>query len=221
MNSRTRAARIIERLHDLYPQANCTLDYQEPWHLLAGAILASQCTDARVNKITPLLFRRYPDLVSLAAASYDDLAGIIRSCGLFRSKARSLIGMAKMITEKHNGQIPADRDSLMQLPGVGRKIANLVLGDYFAWPAIVVDTHCGRISRLLGLTDSTSPVQIEKDLERVIDRQEWINYGHLMVSHGRNICMARNPQCDRCPLRDLCRYARNNSIAGKEEISDE
>lgn len=221
MNLKQRAALILKNLHKMYPRAECTLDFAEPWHLLAGAILASQCTDARVNKITPGLFARYPDLASLAAAEFSEVEALIRSCGLFRGKAKALIGMARMIMAEYAGQIPAERSALIRLPGVGRKIANLILGDYFGIPALVVDTHCGRISRLLGLTDNTSPLAVEKDLEKIIAREEWIAYGHLMVNHGREICLARRPLCSECDLNDLCdhgRKLRDKGIgnAGKE-----
>ena len=201
------AARTVDLLKTEYPDADCTLDYREPWQLLVATILSAQCTDARVNQITPALFRRYPDLASLAAADLDELEGLIRSCGLFRTKARAILGSSRQLMERFDGDVPATVEDLTSLPGVGRKIANLILGDCYGIPAIVVDTHCARISRLIGLTDSTEPQTVEKDLARVLPADDWIAYGHLMVTHGRSLCLARRPRCPQCPLNGLCRYS--------------
>ncbi|MGI6157144.1 MAG: endonuclease III [Saccharofermentanales bacterium] len=208
-SERIRAQAIIDRLSETYPDATCTLDHQSPWELLVGAILASQCTDERVNKVTPELFRRYPTMEAMAAASQEDLEPIIYSCGFFRSKAKALHGSANMLIDDFGGEIPHTVDELLKLPGVGRKIANLIVGDAFGGRAVVVDTHCGRISRLLGFTESESPARIERDLMEVVPEASWTVWGHLMVAHGRAICRARCRDCFACPVRDLCRYGRS------------
>ncbi len=204
------ASNIISILKKTYPQADCTLTYESAWQLLVAAILSAQCTDARVNLITPSLFARFPTSESTAKADPEDISDLIRSCGLYRSKTRSIVGSAKMIQEQYKGTVPDKLEALTQLPGVGRKIANLILGDYHHIPALVVDTHCARISRRIGLTRKEDPAGIEKDLEKVIARDDWIAYGHLMVLHGRACCTARKPQCDLCPIADLCRYGKNH-----------
>ena len=154
----------------------------------------------------PIFFARYLTLHDLSQASQQDIEQLIRSCGLFRAKARSILGSAIRLVDDHGGVMPQTREALMGLPGVGRKIANLILGDCFGLPAIVVDTHCSRISALIGLTDRTEPLAIENDLIEVLPEGDWIDYGHLMVSHGRSICIARRPECPRCPLQDICRH---------------
>ena len=166
---RERAQWVLSKLHMMYPDVDCTLDFKEdPFRLMVGAILAAQCTDARVNQITPVLFERYPAIEDMAAAQVEDIEAIIRSCGLFRMKAKNIKATAEQLIEKHNGEVPSDEKALLQLPGIGRKIANLILGDSFGIQAVVVDTHCARISNLLGFTDSKNPVRIEKDLVLVL-----------------------------------------------------
>lgn len=203
---RERAATVVSRLSDYYPQAMCTLTHESPWELLVGAILASQCTDERVNKVTPVLFDRYPDMQSLAEANLHDVEDIVRSCGLYKSKAKALLSTSAMILDRFDGQIPQTRKELMELAGVGRKIANLMLGDAFGLQEIVVDTHCGRISRLLGFTKSEDPVKIERDLVNVVPEASRTLWGHLMVAHGRELCRARCRMCFRCPVREHCQY---------------
>lgn len=204
------AALVVAILRDLYPQAICTLDYREPWELLVAAILSAQCTDARVNLITPGLFARFPDVTSMAGASQAEVEELIRTCGLFRNKAKAIIASSQVLVEKFAGQVPQNFPDLISLPGIGRKIANLLLGDAFGVPALVVDTHCARVSRLIGLTDSENPHQIEKDLTGILPPEEWIGYGHLMVEHGRTLCIARRPRCDICPVAPHCRFARGS-----------
>ena len=204
---REQGAAVVRLLRQTYPQAICTLEHAEPWQLLVAAILSAQCTDARVNLITPALFARYPDVRAMAEADQADVEGLIRSCGLFRTKARSIIASSREIATHYAARVPASLGELTKLPGVGRKIANLILGDAYGVPAIVVDTHCARISNLIGLTDHTDPVRIEQDLAAVLDPADWIDYGHLMVEHGRTLCVARRPDCARCPLAPHCRYA--------------
>lgn len=208
MKNREMAVTTIRLLRRQYPGADCTLVFEEPWHLLVGAILAAQCTDARVNLVTPALFARYPALADLAAADPAELENLIRSCGLYHNKCRAILGASRQLVEKHGGELPRTLNELTALPGVGRKIANLILGDCFGIPGIVVDTHCARVSRLIGLTDQSDPLAIEKDLLQIVPEPDQTAYGHLMVSHGRAICPARRPRCPACPLNGFCRYAR-------------
>ncbi|NLA95485.1 MAG: endonuclease III [Clostridiaceae bacterium] len=203
---RDRARQVTAVLTRHYPGATVTLTHQAPWELLVGAILASQCTDERVNRVTPGLFARFPDPLAMAGADQGELEQLIRSCGLYRSKARALRGTGRMVTERHGGAVPSTREELMALPGVGRKIANLIMGDAFGAQAIVVDTHCARISRLLGFTNSDKPSRIERDLEELVPQEAWTRWGHLMVAHGRVLCRARCRLCFECPVRLLCRY---------------
>ncbi len=212
-----RARDIADLLLARYPEASCTLSHRSPWELLVGAILASQCTDERVNRITPALFTRYPDAEAMAGAELGELEGLIRSCGLFRSKARALIGSAQAILDQHGGRVPSSAPALMELPGVGRKIANLLMGDAFGAQAVVVDTHCARISHLIGFTDSDKPLRIERDLMDQLPEDLWTLWGHLMVAHGRVLCRARCRDCLACPIRQLCRYgAAVDPASGKE-----
>lgn len=206
-----RALKIVKTLHKHYPQADCTLVFEHTWQLVIAAILAAQCTDARVNIITAELFINYPDISSFASASQAEMEQAIKSCGLYRNKAKAIIACCKILLEKHGGEVPQDIDSLLKLPGIGRKIANLVLGDSYGIPAVVVDTHCARITRLLGLTNSDQPARIEQDLMKLLPAEWWISWGHLMVAHGRAICKARKPACDLCPVALLCEYAVGSS----------
>jgi endonuclease-3 len=198
----------VAALESQYPGVACTLDFTSPHQLLVGAILAAQCTDARVNHITPALFARYPSPQAFAQADRAELESLIRSCGLFRNKARAIQESSQYIVEHFGGDVPRTREELLLLPGVGRKIANLILGDSFGEQAVVVDTHCMRITRLLGLSDQKDPVSIERDLVAVLPPDQYTAYGHLMVTLGRDICIARRPDCQRCPLQLLCRHAR-------------
>lgn len=209
MTPKQRAAEIVARLETFYPDVHCTLDFQNPHQLLVGAILAAQCTDARVNLITPALFARYPEPADYAAAERTELEELIRSCGLFRNKAKAIQAASQAIVDRFNGEMPATLEDLVSLPGVGRKIANLILGDWYGQQAVVVDTHCARISKLLGLTLRDDPPGIEKDLVKVLPADKQTLYGHLMVTLGREICIARRPQCDRCPVKELCAHGRS------------
>ena len=215
MKATDRAAHVLAALHARYPDATCTLDFRAPWQLLVAAILSAQCTDARVNIITESLFRRFPTLEAMAQAPVETIEDEIRSCGLFRGKARHISGACCLILEQHAGQVPTDRDLLVRLPGVGRKIANLILGDCHGIPAIVVDTHCIRISGLIGFTSHKDPLKVERDLAAVLPESEWIDYGHLVVAHGRDICIARRPQCGRCPVLPYCQLG-SGQAAGHE-----
>lgn len=200
-----RVERLLEILHQTYPGATCELDHENPYQLLAATILSAQCTDKRVNMVTPALFRRCPDPTALAAIDQAELENIIRSTGFYRNKAKNLIAMATALVERHGSVVPPDMEALRVLPGVGRKTANVVLGTAFGRnDGVVVDTHVGRITQLLGLTRHTDAEKIERDLIAVVPQAEWTNLSHLLIHHGRNICIARRPQCDACPLYDLC-----------------
>jgi endonuclease-3 len=204
-----RAPEIWRRLARAYPDAHCALDYTNPFELTVATILSAQCTDKRVNMVTPDLFRRYPTPAALAAADPTDVEEIIKSTGFFRAKTKSLIDMATAVEEKHNGQIPADMESLVDLPGVGRKTANVVLGNAFNTnEGVVVDTHVTRVSQRLALTRQTDPIKIEQDLVKLFPRDNWTLLSHLFIEHGRQICVARKPKCESCPLSDICPASR-------------
>jgi endonuclease III len=200
-----RAKVILRRLKRRYPDARCALDHRNAYELLSATILSAQCTDARVNLVTPTLFARYPDPASLARAKSEDVEEIIRSTGFFRNKTRSLIGMAQAVVAEHRGEIPRTMDELRVLPGVGRKTANVVLGNaYGINEGITVDTHVARVSARLGLTAEEDPVKIERDLMPLFPRKDWALLSHLLIFHGRQTCVARRPRCGECPLSDLC-----------------
>jgi endonuclease-3 len=200
-----RAPGIFERLHRAYPDARCALNFESPYQLLVATILSAQCTDKRVNMVTPELFRRYATARELAAAKPEDLEEIIKSTGFFRSKSRSLIGMATGIAEKYGGVVPSKMDQLVELPGVGRKTANVILGNAFDRnEGVVVDTHVTRLSQRLALTKHSDPVKIEQDLMKLFPTEQWTLLAHLLIEHGRQICIARAPKCDQCVLSDLC-----------------
>ena len=200
-----RAAQIYDVLAATYPDAHCALDHVGPFQLLAATILSAQCTDKRVNMVTPDLFARYPDAAALAIAEQPDVEEIIRSAGFFRNKATNLIAMAGALVDRHGGQVPAGMDALVALPGVGRKTANVVLGNAFALnEGIVVDTHVARVSQRLGLTTETDPVKIESSLIPLFPRERWTMLSHLLIEHGRQICDAKRPRCAICPLATIC-----------------
>ena len=199
------AATVLSRLLERYPDAHCALDFRNPYELLCATILSAQCTDKRVNMVTPSLFARYPDATALADAQPEELEEIIRSTGFFRSKAKSLIGMARALVERHGGEVPDDMDALVVLPGVGRKTANVVLGDAFdRREGIVVDTHVTRVANRLGLTKESDAVKIEQALLPLFPREQWTKISHLLIDHGRQVCDARKPRCGECVLADLC-----------------
>lgn len=201
---RRRAARVVRTLARLYPQAKCSLDYHTPLQLLVATILSAQCTDDRVNRVTPALFARYPDAAAFARADQAELERMIQSTGFFRNKARSIIACCRAIVEKHGGEVPGTMEELHSLPGVGRKTANVVLGNAFGVPGLVVDTHVQRLSRRMGLTAEKTPEKIEQDLMQVIPRKSWVAFGHQMIYHGRKVCKARKPNCTQCALGTFC-----------------
>jgi endonuclease-3 len=200
-----RAGKILRHLDRLYPDATCALHHQDPWQLLVATILSAQCTDKRVNEVTPGLFRKYPTLRDFAAVSQEELAADIRSTGFFNNKAKSVIGAARTILRDFGGQVPQTMDEMLTLPGVARKTANVVLGTAFGIDSgIVVDTHVQRIARRLDLSRQTDPVKIERDLMRVVPRPKWILFSHQVTLHGRGLCPARKPRCPACPLDPIC-----------------
>ena len=205
MDRAARAAAVLQKLRTTYPDAHCELDHQGAFQLLVATILSAQCTDVRVNMVTPALFKQYPDAKSLAAARQEDVEDLVRSTGFFRNKAKNLIAAAKSLVREHAGEIPKDLEALTRLPGVGRKTANVVLGNAYGIEAgIVVDTHVARLSKRLGLTKHSDPVKIEKDLMKVVPREAWTLWSHLLIWHGRRRCSARKPDCPDCELHRLC-----------------
>ena len=201
---RRQAGRIVRRLARLYPDAHCALHHRNPLELLVATILSAQCTDARVNQVTPALFARYPDAAAFAAANPRELQKLIQSTGFFRNKARNIIGCCRQLVERHGGRVPSTMEELVPLPGVGRKTANVILGTAFATPGITVDTHVGRLSRRLGLTEQTDPVKVERDLMALLPRKQWTMFSHRLIFHGRQVCHARKPDCAGCGLAALC-----------------
>ena len=201
------ALEVLSRLKRAYPDAHTELDYETPLQLLIATILSAQCTDKRVNMVTPLLFRTFPTAAALADAPREELEEIIRSTGFFRNKTKSLIGLGKALVERHNGEVPDSMDALVKLPGVGRKTANVVLGNAFQKnEGVVVDTHVARLSHRLGLTRETDPVKIEQDLMKLFPRDDWALLAHLLIFHGRRVCIARAPKCEICVMNPVCAY---------------
>lgn len=193
------------RLREAYPDAHCELDHRNAFELLCATILSAQCTDARVNLVTPALFARFPDAAALAAAPVAEVEGIVRSTGFYRAKAKALVGMAQALVARHGGAVPATLAELVPLPGVGRKTANVILGNAFGInEGIVVDTHVQRLSRRLGLTREPDPIGIEKELMPLFPQQDWALLSHLLIWHGRRTCFARKPECGRCVVADVC-----------------
>lgn len=206
MNKKKQALEIIERLKKEYPDADCTLDYDDAWKLLVSVRLAAQCTDARVNVVVQDLYAKFPTMEALAAADVDEIEEIVRPCGLGRSKARDISLCMKMLMEEYGGRVPEDFDALLKLPGVGRKSANLIMGDVFGKPAIVTDTHCIRLTNRMGLVDGIKePKKVEMALWKIIPPEEGSDFCHRLVYHGRDVCTARTkPYCDKCCLEDIC-----------------
>ena len=201
---RRRALAVFRRLGKLYPDAECALVHGDAYQLIIATILSAQCTDVRVNIVTPALFARYPDPESMANAKPRELENLIRSTGFFRAKAKNIIAACRAIAEKHGGEVPGTLEELVKLPGVGRKTANVVLGNAFDVPGITVDTHVGRLSRRLGFTNHTDAEKVERDLMQVWRKKDWTLYSHRMIFHGRQVCFARRPKCSECALLKLC-----------------
>lgn len=204
-DKRKRAGRIVAQLAKTYGEATCALHHTSAYELVVATILSAQCTDERVNSVTPKLFAKYPTAEALATSKQEDVEAIVKPLGFFRNKAENIRGMAKKLVEDFNGELPRTLDEMTSLPGVGRKTANVVLGTWFGLPTgVVVDTHVKRITNLLGLTESKNPEIIERDLIEILPQAEWINFSHRLIHHGRQICIARRPKCDECPLLKLC-----------------
>ena len=219
MKSKASVNRIIAELENLYPDALCSLQYEKDYELLFAVRLSAQCTDARVNMVTPALFARVDSLEAFAEADPAEVGEYIHSCGFYNGKSRDLVACAKMLLEKHGGKVPATMEELTALPGIGRKTANLILGDIYHQPAYVCDTHCIRITGRLGITDgSTDPVQVERQLRVALPPEKSSDFCHRMVLHGRAVCTARAPKCDSCTLAGECKYVKDNKKAKKASI---
>lgn len=208
MRSKADVKKILAILKKTYPEARCSLDHHTPLELLVATILSAQCTDERVNQITPALFKKYPTASHYAQAEPAALEEDVRSTGFFRNKARSIKALGQALEAEHGGRVPASLEALVKLPGVGRKTANVVLGTAFGLPGVVVDTHVARISQRLELTENQDPVKIEFDLMKQLPKETWVSFSHQMIAHGRTLCKARKPDCPRCPLLALCPFGR-------------
>ncbi|HCP11604.1 MAG TPA: endonuclease III [Planctomycetaceae bacterium] len=218
VQKKQRTLQIVQRLQQLFPVAECALYHTNAFQLLVATILSAQCTDERVNKSTPELFRRFPDAAALAAASQEEVEEIVRPLGFFRSKAANIRAMAAQLQEQHGGEVPQDLEALVVLPGVGRKTASVVLGTWYGIPSgVVVDTHVKRLTNLLGLVRSDNPEIIERELMELVPQDEWINFSHRLIHHGRRTCIARRPQCAGCGLLPLCRRV---SLAPLDDAAD-
>lgn len=205
MRSQEQISAIIRGLEEEYPLAECSLEYEKDYELLFSVRLAAQCTDERVNMITPALFERFPTLEAFAEADVEEVEKYIHSCGFFRSKARDIVKCAQALIERHGGKVPGTMEELVALPGVGRKTANLILGDVFGLPAVVVDTHCIRLSNRMGLVDDLKdPVKIETELRKILPPEKSSDFCHRLVLHGRAVCDARKPRCEECCVREFC-----------------
>lgn len=201
---KARATEIARRLGEMYPDAKCSLDYKNPLQLIIATILSAQCTDVRVNMVTPELFKRYPTADAMAAADLPDLERLIQSTGFYRNKAKNIKECCRLIATKHGGKVPNTLEELVELPGVARKTANVVLGNAYGIPGITVDTHVGRLSRRMGLTGHEDPVKVERDLNELLPSEDWTVFSHRMIYHGRAVCAARRPLCEECRLSDIC-----------------
>ncbi|KUP96471.1 endonuclease III [Thermobifida cellulosilytica TB100] len=199
-----RSRRINRELAQMYPDAHCELDFTTPLELLVATILSAQCTDRRVNQVTPVLFARYRSAADYAEADPEELEGIIRSTGFYRSKARNIIGLGRKLCDEHGGEVPRRLEDLVKLPGVGRKTANVVLGNAFGIPGLTVDTHFGRLVRRFGMTRETDPVKVEHEIAALFPPKEWTMLSHRLIWHGRRVCHARRPACGACDVRHLC-----------------
>lgn len=206
MTKKERAATVCRLLKVEYPEAVCQLNADSPFQLIVATRLSAQCTDARVNLVTPALFEKYPTENELAEAEIEDVENLIHSCGFYRAKARDLVGMAKAVRDIYNGTLPDTIEELTKLPGVGRKTANLIVGDVYKKPAVVADTHLIRITNLLGLTDSKDPKAVEMQLKKILPPEESNDFCHRVVLHGRAVCIARRPKCDQCRLNEVCKH---------------
>lgn len=199
-----KALKIVDALEAVYPEAQCSLEYIKPYELLIATRLSAQCTDARVNIVTKVLFKEYPTLEAFADAKIEDVEEIVRPCGLFRTKAKSIVELANVLINEYGGELPKTLEELIKLPGIGRKTANLIMGDVYHQPAVVTDTHCIRICKRLGLSQNTEPHKVEKELKAILPPERSSDFCHRLVVFGRETCSARSPKCESCPLRELC-----------------
>ena len=216
---KVRKKEILRVLEESYPDARPELNFSNPYETLVAVMLSAQCTDKQVNKVTPALFRDFPDVASMAAIDADTLYPYVKSCG-FKSKSQNIVAACRMIMEKYDGQVPADMDKLTALPGVGRKTANVVLATAFGQPAIAVDTHVFRVSNRLGLAEADNVLDTEMQLRRAIPREDWSAAHHWLIFHGRQVCSARNPKCDTCPLKELCKDYHMRTHPQKENAHE-
>lgn len=212
LEKQKRAQKIIRILKEKYPDAHCALDHSNVWELLVATMLSAQCTDARVNKVTPALFKRYSGVKDYAEADIDELEKLIHSTGFFKNKAKNIKAASQMVLSEYNGQVPETMDKLIKIPGVGRKTANVILGNYFGVPALTVDTHMIRLNRLLGFSQSDDAVKVEYQLMKLIPEKDWVQYTHLVIHHGRNVCIARRPRCSECVIQSLCAWGIRNGV---------
>ena len=203
-NKKKRIASIISILKDEYPDSKCSLIFNSPFQLLVATVLSAQCTDERVNKVTKTLFKRYPDSESFSKLSVKQIGKLVYSTGFYNNKAKNIKKMADIVWHEYHGIIPDDIDKLVELPGVGRKTANVVLGNYYSIPSLVVDTHVTRITNLLGMTKSRNAVIIERNLQKIVHKRDWVIFTHLIIDHGRAVCRARSPLCINCQISNLC-----------------
>lgn len=209
MTKKERALLCVEALKKEYPEAICSLQYSDPFQLLVATRLSAQCTDARVNLVTPALFEKYPTAEKMSKAELSDVEDLVHSCGFYHAKAKDIIGAAQGILERFNGEVPDNIEDLTSLAGVGRKTANLIVGDVFKKPAVVADTHLIRITNLIGLVETKDPKKVELELKKILPPDESNDFCHRMVLHGRAVCIARRPQCDNCCIRDYCKSSKN------------
>lgn len=208
MTMKQRVEKIIGQFNEMYPDANCSLDYKDPLQLMIATQLAAQCTDARVNIVTKDLFKKYSEVQDFANAVQEELEQVIKSTGFYHNKARNIIAACRMLINDFGGTVPSNMEDLLTLPGVGRKTANLLLNDCFCVPGIVVDTHVKRLSNRIGLTDHDNPGKIEYDLMKVVPMEKWGSFCHQLVFHGRSVCNARTPLCEKCGIRPYCKYGQ-------------
>jgi endonuclease-3 len=216
MDASQKIGPILELLGQYYPGAHCTLDFQDAFQLVVATVLSAQCTDVRVNQVTPALFKKYPNAQAFAQASLPELEEAVRSTGFFRNKAKAIKAFSQALVDQYGGEVPASLEDLVKLPGIGRKTANVILGNAFGIPGICVDTHLGRVAQRLGLTRQSDPVKIEFDLMPLIPQERWTDFSHQMIWHGREICAARNPKCPACPLLPYCDFGQKAQAGAKE-----
>jgi len=216
MTAAEKVGPILKLLDRHYPDAHVTLDFTNPVEMLVATVLSAQCTDVRVNQVTPALFAKYPTAQDYAEAPLEELEEMIRPTGFFHNKAKNIKALCQKLVQDYGGEVPASLDELVELPGIGRKTANVVLGNAFGIPGIFVDTHLGRVSQRLGLTKEKDPVKIEFDLMPLIPKERWVKFSHQMIWHGRQICHARNPKCPQCPLLPYCDYGQQDQKSAKK-----